>query len=177
MTLKLMTDEQIKAQIPVMIEAGRSPYGAAHEIGIGLKRLRRLATPEQMTALLINKDKLKHKGRAPLPRKKGLETQEGLRAAVDDAIERGLGINATFQELEITHYTLMKNITQEQEQALRANRQAKLRPRDVFDEDEQLKVSPVVKQHAFIAKPANKPTAQAIMREIIATHPRLATRF
>lgn len=159
MTIKLMTDEQVTAQIPAMIDAGRSPYGAAHEIGIGLKRLRRLATPEQMTALLINKDKLKHKGRTPLPRKEGLETPEGLRAAIDDAIERGLGINATFTELNITHYTLMQNITAEQEQALRNNRKTK-------DSQEE-------EQTYGIRISRGQSAAQAAMRAIIADRPSL----
>lgn len=172
-----LTDKQVKAKIPAMIAAGRSPYGTAKAIGIGLPRLRRVATPSQLKALLANKEAHSFKGRKPLPRKPGLETKEGLRAAVDDAIERGLGISATFAELEITHYTLMRNITAEQEQALRANRHSKQRPRDMFDDEESPKVSPVVKQQAFITKPASKPTAQAIMREIIATHPRLGGRL
>ena len=168
-TIKLMTDEQVLALIPAMIDAGRSPYACAREIGIGLKRLRRLASSEQMEALLANKEVQLKKSRAPLPRKKGLENQEGLRAAVDDAIKRGLNISATFQELEITHYTLMKNITQEQEQALRANRKATTRPKDVFDEDDLKPTS-----NSEVSK---KPSTQAVMREIIATHPQLGGRL
>ncbi len=165
MTIKLITDEQVTAQIPAMIDAGRSPYGAAHEIGIGLKRLRRLATPEQMTALLINKDKLKHKGRTPLPRKEGLETPEGLRAAVDDAIERGLTITQTFHELGVSHYMLMKNLSPEQENALRWNRHCKKQFKDKDDEEER-----------GMQNITDTNSAQAVMREIIATHPQLARR-
>ena len=171
--MKLISDKQVRKQLPAMIDAGRSPYGAAKAIGIGLLRLRRLATPSEMKALLANKEAHAFKGRKPLPRRKGLETQEGLRAAVDDAIERGLGINATFQELEITHYTLMRNITQEQEQALRANRQAKQRPRDVFDEEEPKPAPKAVIQKEVV----RKPNVRAIMREIIATHPQLGGRL
>lgn len=172
MTTKCITDMQVKKKLPSLIDAGYSPHGAATAVGIGLKRLRRLATPKQTEALLANKEILSHKGRKPLPRKEGLETQEGLRAAVDDAIQRGLGINATFLELEITHYMLMKNITPEQEQALRANRQARQRPKDVFDEEDIDVTTQQLKREVI-----KKPCARNVMRDIIATHPQLARAF
>lgn len=165
MALAKLTDKQIKDQVPTMIEKGCGPWLASKHIGTSLKRLKKLATKEQLILMEHNKQLNIHKGRDCLPRLPGLETQAGIQAAVDEAIAEGLTITQTFNKLSVSHYILMKNITDAQELALRKNRAAKLKHTYDVEDPKKSTIKDVPQD------------AGAIMRQIIETHPHLSNRF
>ncbi|WP_067096063.1 hypothetical protein [Marinomonas atlantica] len=149
------TNEELAAKLPAIIEAGTSAFKAAIQLGIGIERLRKIASPEQLIAFQKNAEKNLH-GRGKLAHL----TEEQINQRINEAIKDGLGINQTLDFMGITNRKLHTLASDEQIEQLKENGAArKVRTDGETKAREGLNI---------IKDPA---IAKAKMQHIIATHP------
>lgn len=146
------TNEELAAELPALIEKGIGLYCASRELCVGMPRLRKLASKEQIDALKKNGEA----GRI----KSNVESESRIKSALAVAVEQGYSLNKARIYSGTTCTRFYELATPEQIEAFKQN-SAKLNKRK-GDTSAPREGMIVITDQAI---------ARALMQDIIATHP------